>query len=275
LNNNTKEQELKVCTLCHEHYPISTEYFIIDRKGKYGLSSRCKSCLKKLRESKREEKRRYDQERLEKIGDKRRKQSKEWYWNNKEKKSEYDRKYRIENKEKRQEQKRRYYINNKEHCLKKSRENLERNKEHYLKYRMRYYQENKERIKQRAEVWRINNRDKFNINSQRRRARKKKTESRFIEKDWIKCKQAFNNKCAYCGKEDNSLTQEHFIPLSKGGEYTVNNIIPACKSCNSSKQDKDFEYWYQLMPFYSERRKNKIYKYLGYNQNTQQLALFK
>lgn len=274
MNNNTLSQETKACTLCHGTFPATAEHFIVDRKGRMGLSSRCKGCLKKLREPKKEVKRQYDENRRELVGDLRRQQAREYYWNNKEKKSEYDRKYRIENKEKRYHQKHRYYINNKEYCLRKSKEFREANKERYLKYRMRYYQENKETIKQRMDIWRKNNPDKFNTNCQRRRARKRKVESNYTEKDWVKCKKHFNDKCAYCGKEE-QMTQEHFIPLKNGGEYTVNNIIPACKSCNCSKQDKDFFFWYPLMPFYSAKREQKILKYLNYNNDKQQLALFK
>ena len=69
------------------------------------------------------------------------------------------------------------------------------------------------------------------------------------------------------------LHQEHFIPLSKGGEYTHNNIIPACKSCNSSKQDTDFFEWYPTYEEYNEEREQFILEYLGYIEDTQQLTL--
>jgi 5-methylcytosine-specific restriction endonuclease McrA len=45
------------------------------------------------------------------------------------------------------------------------------------------------------------------------------------------------------------LTQDHFIPVAKGGPYTQNNIVPACKRCNSSKNDKDAMEWAAEMPF--------------------------
>jgi 5-methylcytosine-specific restriction endonuclease McrA len=86
--------------------------------------------------------------------------------------------------------------------------------------------------------------------------------------------ETFDNKCAYCGKEK-PLAQDHFVPLSKGGEYTNNNIICSCKSCNSSKSDKDFFEWYPEQLFYSKEREAKILKYLNYDKKTQtqQLAL--
>lgn len=39
--------------------------------------------------------------------------------------------------------------------------------------------------------------------------------------------------CRYCGGVANSI--DHVIPVSLGGEHTVENIVQACTSCNSSK----------------------------------------
>jgi 5-methylcytosine-specific restriction endonuclease McrA len=47
-----------------------------------------------------------------------------------------------------------------------------------------------------------------------------------------------NNKCCYCGKEftsDNRATIEHFVPKSKGGGDTIDNIRAACQWCNNRK----------------------------------------
>jgi 5-methylcytosine-specific restriction endonuclease McrA/RNase P subunit RPR2 len=108
----------------------------------------------------------------------------------------------------------------------------------------------------------------------KRRNKKRGLQCNFKIGDWEKCKIDFNNRCSYCGIEV-ELTQEHFIPLNSGGEYTINNIIPACKSCNSSKQDNDFFEWYPQQPFYSKQRERKILKYLNYDPKTkyQQIAL--
>ena len=58
------------------------------------------------------------------------------------------------------------------------------------------------------------------------------------------------------------LHQEHVIALSKGGEYTIRNLVPSCIKCNSSKVNKDFGYWFKRQPFYSELRELKIIKHL-------------
>lgn len=58
----------------------------------------------------------------------------------------------------------------------------------------------------------------------------------FTEEDWAEALELFDGVCAYCG--DEWKCQEHFIPVTLGGGYEIGNIVPACKSCNSSKRDK-------------------------------------
>lgn len=96
---------------------------------------------------------------------------------------------------------------------------------------------------------------------QKYRSLKKQLPADFSDVDWTACKSAFDNRCAYCGKK-RKLAQEHFKPINKGGPYTVDNIVPSCKSCNSSKHDYDFAEWYPQQPFYDPERERKILKYL-------------
>ncbi len=57
-----------------------------------------------------------------------------------------------------------------------------------------------------------------------------------------------DKNCAYCGVKDYNLTMDHVIPLSAVGINSVSNIVMACMSCNSSKQDKDLSDWLKLRP---------------------------
>jgi RHS repeat-associated protein len=45
-------------------------------------------------------------------------------------------------------------------------------------------------------------------------------------------------KCSYCGKPT-ATTSDHVVPYSKGGPTKIENLDPACASCNSSKGAKD------------------------------------
>ena len=47
-------------------------------------------------------------------------------------------------------------------------------------------------------------------------------------------------KCQYCGKSapDVVLEVDHIIPVSKGGDNDISNLITACFDCNRGKRDK-------------------------------------
>lgn len=62
--------------------------------------------------------------------------------------------------------------------------------------------------------------------------------SDFTFEDWIAILEVFGHQCAYCLCSDKKLTMDHVLPLSKGGTHTADNIVPACKSCNSRKNNR-------------------------------------
>lgn len=70
----------------------------------------------------------------------------------------------------------------------------------------------------------------------------------------------FDNRCAYCGM-DAPLAEDHFIPLKLNGGHFIENIVPACKSCNSRKNASHPERWYKAQSFFSAERWNLILKY--------------
>ena len=49
--------------------------------------------------------------------------------------------------------------------------------------------------------------------------------------------------CAYCGATDRSLQRDCVLALSRGGRYTLDNIAPACGSCNASKCNDEVTGW--------------------------------
>lgn len=51
-----------------------------------------------------------------------------------------------------------------------------------------------------------------------------------------------NGMCAYCSESD-AESWDHIIPVSKGGKSEPGNLVPVCKSCNSSKNDRDLIEW--------------------------------
>jgi 5-methylcytosine-specific restriction endonuclease McrA len=49
--------------------------------------------------------------------------------------------------------------------------------------------------------------------------------------------------CAYCGASDEGLQRDCVLPISRGGRYTLDNVVPACRSCNASKCNQEVTSW--------------------------------
>ena len=55
---------------------------------------------------------------------------------------------------------------------------------------------------------------------------------------------SFDFRCAYCGMKG-ELHRDHVVPVALGGPHIIENIVPACRSCNASKADSDVGVWYE------------------------------
>lgn len=49
--------------------------------------------------------------------------------------------------------------------------------------------------------------------------------------------------CAYCGATDAAMQRDCVLPISRGGRYTIANVVPACRSCNASKCNDEVTTW--------------------------------
>ena len=49
--------------------------------------------------------------------------------------------------------------------------------------------------------------------------------------------------CAYCGARQRPLQRDCVLPISRGGRYTLANVVPACRSCNTSKCNDEVTVW--------------------------------
>lgn len=62
------------------------------------------------------------------------------------------------------------------------------------------------------------------------------------DEQWMVLKAAWGG-CAYCGAADVALQRDCVLPISRGGRYTVGNVVPACASCNTSKCNAEVSGW--------------------------------
>ena len=286
----------KICSQCGNELPM--EMFVKSSRGKGGRASKCKVCNKEYREQhpegKAEYAKLYQKENKERLSeykkqhyelnkDKVKKRSKDYRQSHKGYLREYHKQYAQDNKEKlserimkyresHKEQRKEYEQKNKEYIAERAKQYHQDNKERISEYGRKYRLDNIERITERCSRWRKENKGIVNTKTNLRKSLKNGLSSTLTAEQWELIKQNFNNCCAYCGKEL-PLAQEHFIPLSTGGEYTHNNIIPACRRCNSSKHDRAFTDWYPRYEYYSKKREAFILKFLNYKNGIQQLAL--
>lgn len=121
-----------------------------------------------------------------------------------------------------------YYLANQEHLKAESK-----------RYRLRHLAAVKDRMRR----WRAANPDKLRAAGARRRARKASApRNDLTAAQWREIQAAYDYRCVYCPptcwrcqRKKHALTQDHIMPLAKGGSHTADNIVPACAACNQTK----------------------------------------
>ncbi len=67
-------------------------------------------------------------------------------------------------------------------------------------------------------------------------------ENDLTAEQWATLQQLWGG-CAYCAASDRALQRDCVQPISRGGRYTLDNIVPACGSCNASKSNDEVTSW--------------------------------
>lgn len=198
----------KTCTQCGESKPDIA--FPFKHRAKNMRHPYCKACVNLARRRKR-------------AADPEAQRAKEnAYWAaNREKKAAKDKRWRTTH----QESLKAYFrLRNITH-----RNHLARNN------RARYLR-NRERYKPLYRAWKQANRDKVRASNAKRKALKRGSPvNTLTAQQWTAIKAHFGHACVYCGRKMAHLTIDHIVPISHGGAHTLQNVVPACQSCNSKK----------------------------------------
>ena len=123
-------------------------------------------------------------------------------------------------------------------------------------YHRRWNDENRAAVNESARRWRVDhpgygpayakaNRDKGRANWRRYHARKVGATIGSVDEAAIY--DLYNHACIYCGATKR-LELDHIVPLFSGGPHCEDNLVVACKPCNSSKRAKPLEAWLQTQP---------------------------
>jgi hypothetical protein len=277
--------DLKKCSKCGAYFPRSTDYFVRDKKRKDGLKPNCKQCDRNYYLAHRQEicakSAEYRKQNIERV----REQQREYYKKNRDKISAYKKEYAKKNADKLKE----YRKANRERRIQQKRKWDKANKSWRIYYDKLYRKEHEEELRQKrlakadkirryCEWYRKHfpdrrkktqrkyyetHQDEVAIRKHKRIARERSLPRNFSKVDWEECLDFFDYKDAYTGLPMKRPTQDHVIPVSKGGGYIKSNIVPCDYHINASKQDQDMETWFRKQPFFSEKRLMKIYEWMS------------
>jgi len=223
--------QFKTCSKCK--IKKSTNDFYKHSQKKDGLNSSCRQCEKLHNKSRSEQIKQYNEQYKKQYYEKNKENIKnksiEYYKNNKDKISESSKKRYIENKDKISEKQKNIYILNREKILAKSAEYYKNNRTNKLNYQKEYGKKY-----DKTEMGKAVRR---NINSKRRSIIK----SSDIDSSEIH-KLIFESKvCYWCNTslKNKEVHVDHYIPLARGGEHTISNLVVSCRLCNQKKHSKD------------------------------------
>jgi 5-methylcytosine-specific restriction endonuclease McrA len=78
--------------------------------------------------------------------------------------------------------------------------------------------------------------------ARRRKLRMGRVEHDLTDAQWLALVEAWGG-CAYCRSTDRRLQRDCVLAISRGGRYTLANVVPACDSCNASKCNLEVSTW--------------------------------
>ena len=216
---------MKPCTKCGIEKPF--EAFVRRRANKDGLAAHCKACdylhakdyRKRHPEKLREQQRRYRQ----KYPEKERLRARRWEAAHREQERCRQNTWNAAHREQKCAQRRAHYWTHRVLSLARSAQWRAANPEKARASQKRWERAHPEQLKA--------------LRNAHRSRKRGAVISDLTHLQWIALQVQYDHRCVYCGKRAKGhLTQDHVTPLSKGGNHTASNIVPACRSCNSKKK---------------------------------------
>jgi 5-methylcytosine-specific restriction endonuclease McrA len=103
-----------------------------------------------------------------------------------------------------------------------------------------YREKNREKCRASTKAWELAHPDRKCNYVRERRIRKLGAPGRGVTPEqWQAILVIHNHRCIYCGVGE-GLAMDHLISLKRGGAHDVDNVAPACRTCNSRKGTKSY-----------------------------------
>jgi len=92
--------------------------------------------------------------------------------------------------------------------------------------------------------WRTKNRTKTNFMNRERSYLKRGAVGSHTFEEWEKLKELYGYACLSCKQNEPEvkLTEDHIVPITKGGSDYIENIQPLCINCNCKKSTKTIDF---------------------------------
>lgn len=209
----------KICCTCRTEQLLSN--FCKNKNALDNLSAQCKDCAKKYREEHKDNKKNYPSS-----------------------STEYKIKYQSdpENKKRFNESARKRRARDPEKYRKQSLASYFRNRAKRLEHNHIYYTKNKDIFKAKNKEFRVKNIDSILLRNRMRQKLLNVSNITQLEIDNLLA--LHNHQCFYCKvsvMRKVNLHLDHKTPLSRNGAHTIDNLAPACATCNLRKGTKTVE----------------------------------
>jgi len=171
---------------------------------------------------------------------------------------EYDKQYYLKNKEKREQQIKKY---DKEH------------KQEKAQFNRQYYKDNMDEVKKQVKKYSqtFNGKENHRLAKIKRKIMKNNIIDSFTDKEWDEKKQKTKGVCPGCNTFVglDKLELDHIFPIYRANieykktgikrKYTIDDVRPLCKSCNSSKRNSLIaEVWADAFNYVTEIKRMEL-----------------
>lgn len=220
----------KNCTKCGEMKPLSD--YSPDKRASDGRQSRCRECCKQAHA-----------DRYYRDVEAARERQRDYYNRNREKVLAINAKSRETNREKVLKDKKDYYERVKKDPIWQESQRRKRRERRAEKaaYDRQYRAENAERLRFYDKHLRPIDPEKTRSVKKAYKARRKSWEKGGISGPELMAWEGRQEKiCYWCGDEcPDEYHIDHYVPLSKGGAHSEENLVISCPKCNIQKNAKD------------------------------------